>query len=151
LATIISRSAEETLAFGRRVADAVSAGDVLALVGELGAGKTQFAKGVAAGLGHQSEVTSPTFTLVHEYTGGRLPLYHFDFYRLDAEEEAWQIGFDDYLSSGGVVAIEWANKFPALLPKTARWFEFTIAADDSRQIRETGDRLLTNPERRAGG
>src|SRR5476649_710526 len=107
---MISHSVEETLAFGGSVADSLRRGDVLALCGDLGAGKTHFVKGLAAGLGAGDVVTSPTFTLIHEYIGGRLPLYHFDFYRLESDTEALKIGLDEYLDGDGVSAIEWAEK-----------------------------------------
>jgi tRNA threonylcarbamoyladenosine biosynthesis protein TsaE len=110
------------------------AGDVLALDGDLGAGKTQFIKGLAAGLGYPGEVTSPTFTLVHEYTGGRLPLFHFDFYRLETDDDAIRIGFDDYLGAGGVLAIEWAGKFPVVLPSKTQRLKFSAGDGDERKI-----------------
>jgi tRNA threonylcarbamoyladenosine biosynthesis protein TsaE len=136
LATILSHSIEETSAFGRSIASTLRRGDVLALCGELGAGKTHFVKGVAAGLGAGAIVTSPTFTLIHEYTGGRLPLFHFDFYRLENETEAIGIGLEEYLDGEGACAIEWAEKFPALLPPGTRWFRFTLGAGDARSIEE---------------
>lgn len=132
--SIISRSPEETFAYGRELGESLSGGEVIGLLGDLGAGKTHFVKGLAAGLGHEDEVTSPTFTLVHEYAGGRLPLYHFDFYRLRSADDALGIGLDDYLSSGGVLAIEWADKFPGLLPKATLLLEFRHEPDDSRSI-----------------
>ena len=138
MATIISHSPGETFEFGRRIAASLRGGEVLALDGDLGAGKTQFVKGLAAGLGHDCDVTSPTFTLIHEYTGGRLPLYHFDFYRLENEDEALRVGLDDYLGERAVVAIEWAGKFPALLPKETRWLRFRAGAGDAREIEEAG-------------
>lgn len=109
-------------------------GAVVALNGELGAGKTQFVKGLAAGLGFVGEVTSPTFTLIHEYVGGRLPIYHFDFYRLEQEEEVVQLGLEEYLLGDGVCVIEWAGKFRQLIPDGARWFDLSIGADDTRLI-----------------
>lgn len=132
--TIISNSPEQTFALGRDYAVRLRAGDVVALDGDLGAGKTQFIKGLAAGLGHVGQVTSPTFTLVHEYTGGRLPLFHFDFYRLESADEALRIGLDDYLGAGGVIAIEWAGKFPAVLPKETHWLRFRSGDGDERTI-----------------
>jgi tRNA threonylcarbamoyladenosine biosynthesis protein TsaE len=134
MGTIISRSAEETFEAGRAEAARVQAGDVLALVGDLGAGKTQWVKGLAAGLGSQAEVTSPTFTLIHEYAGGRLPLYHVDCYRLERPAELLGIGLDDYLDGRGVLAIEWADKFPELIPAAARWVRFAIGEGDTREI-----------------
>ena len=121
-----------TLAFGRRTASECRSGDVLALCGGLGAGKTQFVKGLAEGLGCPTDATSPTFTLVHEYCGGRLPLFHFDFYRLDTEEELLRLGWDEYLESDGVVVAEWADRFPALVPPHARWIEFRPAPEGGR-------------------
>jgi tRNA threonylcarbamoyladenosine biosynthesis protein TsaE len=137
VSTIISHSVEDTAAFGRSVASTLRRGDVLALRGDLGAGKTHFVKGIAAGLGGGDIVTSPTFTLIHEYTGGRLPLFHFDFYRLEDETEAIKIGLEEYLDGEGVCVIEWAEKVPALLPGGTRWFRFTHAAGDARKIEET--------------
>jgi tRNA threonylcarbamoyladenosine biosynthesis protein TsaE len=92
------------------------AGTVLSLVGDLGAGKTEFVKGLAAGLGYAGEVTSPTFTIVHEYRGGRVPLFHMDFYRLQRAHELDEIGLDEYLRAGGICAIEWGEKFSDRLP-----------------------------------
>ena len=134
MASIILPDAEATIAFGREFAAKLSAGDVLALCGDLGAGKTHFIKGLAAGLGATTEATSPTFTLIHEYPGGRLPLFHFDLYRLESEDDLLRIGFDDYLDAGGVLAIEWADKFPALLPRHTRWLRFRHHADGGREL-----------------
>lgn len=137
MATTISQSAEETIAFGQSVAATLRRGDVLALCGELGAGKTHFVKGITSGLGADAAVTSPTFTLIHEYFGGRLPAYHFDFYRLDDEDETLKIGLDEYLDGDGVCLIEWADKFPALLPPHTRWLRFSHREDGARIIEET--------------
>jgi tRNA threonylcarbamoyladenosine biosynthesis protein TsaE len=134
MGTIISRSAEETFRAGFAEGERVCAGDVLALVGDLGAGKTQWVKGLAAGLGSDAVVTSPTFTLIHEYGGGRLPLYHLDCYRLERAEELVGIGLDDYLDGRGIMVIEWADKFPELLPAGARWVRFGIGEGDVREI-----------------
>ncbi len=133
---ITSHSPAETFAHGRTLAASLKPGDVLALDGDLGAGKTHFVKGIAAGLGCNADVTSPTFTLVHEYTGGRLPLFHFDFYRLETEDEALRLGLDDYLAEHGVVVIEWAGKFPALFPAGTRWFHLATGDGDTRIIGE---------------
>ena len=137
MATTISASADETIALGRSIAATLRRGDVLGLCGDLGAGKTHFVKGLAAGLDAQTSVTSPTFTLIHEYLGGHLPLYHFDFYRLDDEDEALKIGLDEYLDGDGISVIEWADKFPALLPPHTRWLRFTHRADGTREIAES--------------
>jgi len=108
--------------------------NVVALVGDLGAGKTEFVKGLAGGLGSPAVVTSPTFTLIHEYRGGRLPLFHMDFYRLTSEGELDEIGFDDYLSQSGVCAIEWANRFSHRLPVDAVWVTLSIMENNERMI-----------------
>lgn len=106
-------------------------GEILALCGSLGAGKTHFTQGLARGLGIDPQsVTSPTFTLIHEYTGGRLPLYHFDFYRLESEQELLGVGWEEYLDEPGVVVAEWADKFPHLLPASTQWWR--ISADEQR-------------------
>ena len=127
-------SVEDTLAWGRALAETLRAGDVIALVGNLGAGKTHAAKGIVGGLGCTGEVSSPTFSLVHEYTGGRLPAFHFDFYRMDSAAEVLNIGWDDYLDAGGVVIIEWADKFPEIIPAGAHWFEFKTLVDGARSV-----------------
>ena len=132
----ISHSPAETIALARTLAATLRRGAVLALSGDLGAGKTHFVKGLAAGLGTAASVTSPTFTLLHEYPGGRLPLYHFDFYRLDAADEALRIGLDEYLDGDGACVIEWAEKFPALLPPHTRWLRFSHRKDGARVIEE---------------
>ena len=132
--TTSTRSPAETAAVGERLAREAAAGEVWALVGDLGAGKTHFVQGIAAGLGVPAGATSPTFTLVHEHTGGRLPLFHFDLYRLRSAEEALDLGWEEYLDAGGLAVVEWADRFPALLPPGTRWFRFEIVAGDERRI-----------------
>jgi tRNA threonylcarbamoyladenosine biosynthesis protein TsaE len=132
----ISNNAEETVAVGRTYGRTAIKGDVFALTGDLGAGKTQFVKGFVAGLGSSAEVTSPTFVLVHEYEDGRLPAYHFDFYRLDNSEAVLRMGFDDYIFGHGVSLIEWADRYPALIPKEAKWICFELKGEDNRVITE---------------
>jgi tRNA threonylcarbamoyladenosine biosynthesis protein TsaE len=130
----LSHSPEDTFRAALAEGPRLRPGDVLALTGDLGAGKTQWVKGLAAGLGSAASVTSPTFTLIHEYPGGRLPLYHLDCYRLERPEELLAIGIDDYLDGRGVVVIEWADKFPPLMPAATRWVRFTIVQGDDREI-----------------
>jgi tRNA threonylcarbamoyladenosine biosynthesis protein TsaE len=132
----ISNSVEETIAAGRTYGRNASKGDVFALAGDLGAGKTQFVKGVVAGLESRAEVTSPTFVLVHEYEDGRLPVYHFDFYRLDNSEAVLRLGFDDYVFGDGVSLIEWADRYPDLIPKEAKWLSFELTGENRRLLRE---------------
>jgi len=131
----ISNSAEETIAAGRGYARSACKGDVFALTGDLGAGKTQFVKGFVAGLGSSAEVTSPTFVLVHEYEDGRLPAYHFDFYRLDNSEAVLRLGFDDYVFGEGVSLIEWADRHSDLVPAEAKWLSFELKGENTRVIR----------------
>ena len=105
----ITNSERETEQLGQRLADVLWAGSVIAFTGDLGAGKTAFTRGLALGLGVGERVTSPTFTIVNEYEGGRLPLFHFDMYRLGSSEELFDIGWEDYLARGGVCAVEWSE------------------------------------------
>jgi tRNA threonylcarbamoyladenosine biosynthesis protein TsaE len=136
----ISHNAAETMDFGRRLAGELQAGDVLALTGELGAGKTCFVKGIAAGLGVTQEVTSPTFTLIHEYRGGRLPLAHIDLYRLENVGEAVNIGVEDYFGGPpaaggqGVTVIEWAERIEPLLPANTKRIRLSIVDENTRNI-----------------
>ena len=106
---VLSHSPEETEALGQAVAARLCPGDVVAFRGDLGAGKTAFTRGLARGLGIRQPVTSPTYTLVNEYLDGRLPLFHFDMYRLGSSEELFDIGWEDYLSRGGIIAAEWSE------------------------------------------
>jgi tRNA threonylcarbamoyladenosine biosynthesis protein TsaE len=134
VATFISNSPAETEAIGQRFAKGVDAGSVLALEGDLGSGKTQFVKGLVAGLGSGAAVTSPTFTIVHEYPGGRFPVYHFDFFRLEDRQSVARLGLDDYFFDDGVSVIEWADRFPEFIPAQARWILFEIKSENTRAI-----------------
>jgi tRNA threonylcarbamoyladenosine biosynthesis protein TsaE len=129
-----SNSTAETEEAGAQFAQTLRRGDVLALVGDLGAGKTQLVKGIARGLGSQDPVTSPTFTLVHEYSRGSLPLYHFDFYRLENADALRGIGFDEYIFGDGVSVIEWADRFPGAIPPRARWIRINLTSSNTRDI-----------------
>ena len=134
MATFISNSPAETEAIGRQLAEEIGAGSVLALKGDLGSGKTVFVKGLVAGLGSRADVTSPTFTIVHEYRGGRMPVYHLDFFRLENREPVARLGLDDYFFGDGVSVIEWANRFPELILQQARWMLFEIKSENQRAI-----------------
>lgn len=105
----ITKSPEETECVGERLGASLHGGEVVAYLGGLGAGKTAFTRGLARGLGISARVTSPTYTIVNEYTGGRLPLFHFDMYRLGSSDELFDIGWEDYLLRGGVCAVEWSE------------------------------------------
>ena len=105
----ITNSPAETEAIGAALGKILPAGTILAYRGDLGAGKTAFTRGLAKGLGFKESVTSPTYTIVNEYLGGRLPLFHFDMYRLRSSDDLWDIGWDDYLDRGGICAVEWSE------------------------------------------
>ena len=115
----LSRGEADTEALGRRLAAALTPGAVLAYRGDLGMGKTAFTRGLAKGLGFQGRVTSPTFTIVNEYEGGSLPLFHFDMYRLKDADDLFDIGWEDYLDRGGVCAVEWSERVEEALPEDA--------------------------------
>jgi len=134
VATFISNSLAETEAFARRLAEDSSAGSVLALQGELGSGKTLFTKGFVAGMGSNAAVSSPTFTIVHEYRGGRLPVYHFDLFRVENRQSLARLGLDDYFFGDGVSVIEWADRFPEFIPEQAHWILFEIKSENQRAI-----------------
>ena len=93
-----------------------------------------FVKGLVAGLGSRDDVTSPTFTILHEYRGGRLPVYHFDFFRVEHRESIQRLGIDDYLFGDGVSVIEWADRFPEFIPEQARWIVFEIKSQTQREL-----------------
>ena len=130
----LAHGPKETRAIGRELSLALPENSVIGLSGDLGAGKTEFVKGIAEGLGATDPVTSPTFTLVHEYRSGRLPLFHMDFYRLETEKELDEIGFDDYLRESGICAIEWADRFPDRIPQDAIRVEIEISSRNERLI-----------------
>ena len=112
-----TRSPEETYALGEKIGKAAQPGQIYTLTGDLGVGKTVFTQGVAAGLGITEPVSSPTFTIVKEYTDGRMPLYHFDVYRIGDIEEMDEVGFEEYVMGDGVSLIEWANLIEEILPE----------------------------------
>ena len=125
---IQTHSPEETEAVGRKLAAQLQPGDVLAYYGDLGAGKTAFTRGLAAGLGVTEPVTSPTYTIVNEYLSGRLPLFHFDMYRLGSADELFDIGWEDYLARGGICAVEWSENVEEALTGALR---ITITKDSA--------------------
>ncbi|MEM7385432.1 MAG: tRNA (adenosine(37)-N6)-threonylcarbamoyltransferase complex ATPase subunit type 1 TsaE [Verrucomicrobiota bacterium] len=132
---VFLKNAEATFRLGRQIADQLNYGMVIALIGDLGSGKTHLSKGLVAGLGSDEEVTSPTFNLVHEYVNGRIPVFHFDFFRLESEVEVIQLGWDDYLDEEGLVVVEWADRFPTLLPAhRTRWWTFDRPSENERVL-----------------
>ena len=125
----LSHSAADTESVGRRLAEVLTPGAVVAYRGGLGMGKTAFTRGLAAGLGYEGRVTSPTFTIVNEYEGGRLPLFHFDMYRLPDADALFDIGWEDYLDRGGVCAVEWSEQVDDALPSDTIWVTLERAED----------------------
>ena len=139
----LTSSPEQTEAVGKALAAHLHPGDVIAYYGGLGAGKTAFTRGLARGLGVCEPVTSPTYTIVNEYLSGRMPLFHFDMYRLSSSEELFDIGWEDYLARGGVCAVEWSeNVDDALADAICVRIERT--GDDSRRITISGGNELEN-------
>ena len=133
--TVITKSPEQTELLGKKLAAFLRPGDVIAYYGDLGAGKTAFTRGLAAGLGIREAVTSPTYTIVNEYLSGRMPLFHFDMYRLSSSEELFDIGWEDYLARGGVCAVEWSeNVTDALTDAISITIEKDPAQLDWRKI-----------------
>ena len=133
---IQTHSPEETDAVGRKLAAQLRPGDVLAYYGDLGAGKTAFTRGLAAGLGVTEQVTSPTYTIVNEYLSGRMPLFHFDMYRLRDADDLFDIGWEDFLRRGGVCAVEWSETIQEALEPDTIYV-------DIRRGAETNQRILT--------
>lgn len=131
---ITSLNVEETQRIAAVLAKVVVPGTVIALEGDLGAGKTHFTQGLARGLGVGEAVTSPTFNVMSVYDQGRLPLYHFDLYRLEDALELEDIAFYDYVEADGVSCIEWAAKFPEEIPAQALWISITTREDNVRSI-----------------
>ena len=128
-----SDSPEQTEKLGAALGKLLTAGVVIAYEGDLGAGKTAFTRGLAKGLGSKDPVTSPTYTIVNEYLGGRLPLFHFDMYRLRSAEDLWDIGWDDYLERGGVCAVEWSENVAQALEDPV-FVRIEKTGEDSRRI-----------------
>jgi len=135
----MTSSDEETIGLGQRLGHLLSEGDVVALVGELGSGKTWFTKGLALGLGIRPDtiITSPSFTLVNEYKG-RYTFYHMDFYRLESLPEVLSAGLEEYLHDRAVVVLEWADRWPEILPENRVVVEFVILDDQRREITISG-------------
>lgn len=127
-------TADEMFALGGETARHTRPGAVIALVGGLGAGKTHWTKGFVAALRGDEPVTSPTFPLVHEYRSGNLPVFHFDFYRVESAGELIALGWDEYLDEGGIVIAEWADKFPEIMPPETLWLRFSVEPDGARRI-----------------
>jgi tRNA threonylcarbamoyladenosine biosynthesis protein TsaE len=135
---IQTNSTSETIRMGKRLGRLLQPGDVVALVGDLGTGKTQLIKGLAegVGVGRATYVSSPSFALINEYPG-RIPLYHIDLFRLESEKEAEGLGLEEYVRGNGVTAIEWADKISSLLPEELLWVKIHYGGEHSRTIEVT--------------
>ena len=130
----VTNSAAETRALGEKLASRLKAGDVVVLEGELGAGKSELARGIARGLGVTETVTSPSFTILNVYESGRCPLYHFDWYRLESEEELYELGMDEYLGGDGIAEVEWAERCPEAVPENVLRIRLEVTGGESRRI-----------------
>lgn len=139
----ITNSPAETEKLGAALAQRLQPGSVIAYTGDLGAGKTAFTRGLARGLGARELVTSPTYTIVNEYLSGRIPLFHFDMYRLSSSEDLWDIGWEDYLDRGGVCAVEWSENVSDAM-ENAIWVRIEKTGDESRRITIEGGENLAD-------
>ena len=131
---MLTHSPAETRALGRQLAQSLKAGDVLLLWGDLGSGKSEFTRGIAEGLGVTSTVTSPSFTILNVYDEGEIPLYHFDWYRLNGVDELYEMGMDEYLGGNGVAVVEWPSQCPEAIPETHLAVHLTPVGDSEREV-----------------
>jgi len=141
--TYTTNSPAQTEALGAALAKVLEPGTVLAYRGDLGAGKTAFTRGLARGLGCNDLVTSPTYTIVNEYLGGRLPLFHFDMYRLASSDDLWDIGWEDYLDRGGICAVEWSENVDDAM-EGAIYITIEKLGEESRRITIEGGAFLAD-------
>ena len=132
---MITHSPLETRRFGSRLAQSLRAGDVLLLEGDLGAGKSELTRGIAAGLGIDDPVPSPSFTILNVYESGRVPLYHFDWYRLREAEELYELGMDEYLGGDGIAVVEWPSRCLEAVPPTCLVIRLAALDENTRDIR----------------
>ena len=132
MAVFISRSREDTIAWGEAFAKTLSAGDTVLIEGEMGAGKTVLCKGIAKGLGIKEEITSPTYAYINSYDDR---LFHFDCYRIGSEEQAFSLGFADYFEAGGICLVEWSENVAGLLPEACKRVEIIKLSEEEREIR----------------
>ena len=131
---MITTSPSQTRALGKRLAQHLRPGDVLLLWGDLGAGKSELTRGIAEGLGVASTVTSPSFTILNVYDDGCIPLYHFDWYRLESADELYEMGMDEYLGGDGVAVVEWPSQCPEAIPETHLAIRLAPVGDNEREI-----------------
>lgn len=138
MSEFITNREAETEKLGEKLARHLTGGEVIAFTGDLGAGKTCFTRGLARGLGFKGSVTSPTFAIINEYSGGRLNLYHFDMYRVTGWEDLYSTGYFDYLDAGGVIAAEWSENITSALPQNTIYVSIEKICDEARKITITG-------------
>lgn len=129
-----TQSPAQTRALGRRLSESLLPGDVVLLYGDLGAGKSELTRGIAEGLGITATVTSPSFTILNVYDEGRIPLYHFDWYRLNGADELYEMGMDEYLGGDGVAVVEWPTQCPEAIPETHLAVRLTPVGESEREI-----------------
>lgn len=132
--TLVLKKIEDTLALGKRIADGLKPGSVVALTGPLGAGKTALTQAIARGLGVTERLASPTFTVLMEYTSGRIPMCHFDVYRVHDPDELFEIGFEEYLNGDWVCVIEWADLIEDMLPPDTLWISLDYGDGEDERI-----------------
>lgn len=132
---MITRGPAETRVLGKRLAGKLVPGDVLLMYGDLGAGKSEMTRGIAEGLGVTETVTSPSFTVLNVYESGTIPLYHFDWYRLESAEEIYELGMDEYLGGDGIAVVEWPTQCPDAIPENHLKIEIAPVDEDTREIR----------------
>ena len=131
---MITTSAKETRALGVRLATSLRPGDVLLLFGDMGAGKSELTRGIASGLGIDGPVSSPSFTILQVYEDGRVPLYHFDWYRMESVEELYELGMEEYLGGDGIAVVEWPTRCPEAVPESYLEITFTPLGENTREI-----------------
>ena len=138
---MITTSANETRALGARLAASLRPGDVLLLFGDMGAGKSELTRGIARGLGIDGPVSSPSFTILQVYEDGRIPLYHFDWYRMETVEELYELGMEEYLGGDGIAVVEWPTRCPEAIPESYLAVTLTPLDESNREItwRSVGD------------
>lgn len=140
----LSESAADTERIAAELAESIEPGDMVALFGGLGVGKTAFCRGFAKGIGYNDEVTSPTFAIVHEYLGGRLNIYHFDMYRIESFDELYSTGYFEYLESGGVVITEWSENIENVLPN--KYYRVEMSNPEQNDRRKIEIELIDSSE-----
>lgn len=140
----LSESAADTERIAAELAESIELGDMVALFGGLGVGKTAFCRGFAKGIGYNDEVTSPTFAIVHEYLGGRLNIYHFDMYRIESFDELYSTGYFEYLESGGVVITEWSENIENVLPN--KYYRVEMSNPEQNDRRKIEIELIDSSE-----